>query len=417
MSSERILIISLGHPDFSRGGSEIAAYHFYEEMNKCGLDTYFLAAHNYPNIHRKETRSSYISEKEILFYTQMNNFFLFQTDDWYAVWHDFKNLLNHIKPTIVQFHHFLHLGIEMIRETKNYAIDNNVDVKIVLTFHEYALICANNGQMIKTGSNELCSRYHPIACSVCFSDKGPADFLLRELFFKSIIDVVDIFVCPSHFLMERYINWGVDRQKTVMIDNGQEAVEKLPKRELVDGERRCRFTYIGQINPFKGLDVLLNALDYLDENILQQVQIHYGSGLSNQTDPYRKTIKKLCKTHKKNVRMFGRYQNEDLPEILQETDWVVMPSIWWENSPLVIQESLKYGRPLLVSNIGGMAEKVTDGKNGLHFPKGNPAALARVIKQAMNDRGLYDTLYENIETPLTIQESTTQYLNLYGIKT
>jgi glycosyltransferase involved in cell wall biosynthesis len=62
--------------------------------------------------------------------------------------------------------------------------------------------------------------------------------------------------------MERYIKWGIESDKLVMIDNGQPAVQKLPKRELSDDQDRCVFTYIGQINPFKGLDVLLDALGY-----------------------------------------------------------------------------------------------------------------------------------------------------------
>lgn len=416
MRGERILIISLGHPEFSKGGSEIAAYNFYKEMSKRGIDTYFLAAHRFPNIPRGDTRSSFLSEKEILFYTQMENFFLFNAGDLFGIWNPFKKLLHHIKPTIVQFHHYLHLGIEMIREVKNYAIDKDTEVKIFLTLHEFNLICANNGQMVKTDSKELCPNYNPISCSVCFPEKTPNEFLLRELFLKSMIQLVDGFVSPSQFLQNRYIEWGIDKDTISMIDNGQEPVKKLLPRKLVDNEKRRVFTYLGQINLFKGLDVLIDALNYLDKKTLKEIRIHvYGGGLETQTLEYQEKVKKLIHKHRKTVTLFGRYLTEDLPEILQETDWVVMPSIWWENSPLVIQESLKYGRPLLVSNIGGMAEKVTHEKNGLHFPRNNPSALARTMKRAMTDADLYDTLYQNIEPPVSVQETTTQYLRLYGI--
>ena len=57
-------------------------------------------------------------------------------------------------------------------------------------------------------------------------------------------------------------------------------------------------------------------------------------------------------------------------------DWIVMPSIWWENSPVVIQEASCIGRPPIVSDIGGMAEKVRDGVDGLHFRAGSPEDLA-----------------------------------------
>ena len=63
----------------------------------------------------------------------------------------------------------------------------------------------------------------------------------------------------------------------------------------------------------------------------------------------------------------------DLPRLMAEVDWVVVPSLWWENSPLVIQEAFLHGRPVICSDIGGMAEKVTDGVNGLHFRAGDRA--------------------------------------------
>ena len=77
---------------------------------------------------------------------------------------------------------------------------------------------------------------------------------------------------------------------------------------------------------------------------------------------------------------------------MQSVDWMVMPSIWWENSPIVIQEAFFHGRPLICSNIGGMAEKITDGVNGLHFRVGSPEDLADRMTQAMSTPELWDRL-------------------------
>jgi glycosyltransferase involved in cell wall biosynthesis len=65
---------------------------------------------------------------------------------------------------------------------------------------------------------------------------------------------------------------------------------------------------------------------------------------------------------------------------MRSVDWVVVPSTWWENSPLVIQEARVTGTPILASNIGGMAEKVRDGVDGLHFLAGSPLDLASKIE-------------------------------------
>src|ERR1044071_1235531 len=78
-------------------------------------------------------------------------------------------------------------------------------------------------------------------------------------------------------------------------------------------------------------------------------------------------------------------------------DWVVVPSIWWENSPLVIQEAFQHGRPVICSDIGGMAEKVAHGVNGLHFRAGDARSLASTIRTAAETPGLWERLREGIQ--------------------
>lgn len=78
----------------------------------------------------------------------------------------------------------------------------------------------------------------------------------------------------------------------------------------------------------------------------------------------------------------GRYDAGDVLGLMRLSGWVVVPSIWWENSPVVIQEARRAGVPLIVSDIGGMAEKVRPGLDGLHFRRGNAPDLARVLLAA-----------------------------------
>jgi glycosyltransferase involved in cell wall biosynthesis len=94
-------------------------------------------------------------------------------------------------------------------------------------------------------------------------------------------------------------------------------------------------------------------------------------------------------------------------------DWVVVPSIWWENSPLVIQEAFCHRRPVICSNIGGMAEKVDDRVNGLHFAVGDPAALAATLELAATRSGLLDELRAGIKAPPTVAETADACLKIY----
>jgi len=89
-----------------------------------------------------------------------------------------------------------------------------------------------------------------------------------------------------------------------------------------------------------------------------------------------------------NVRLNGPYDETRVDMLMQSVDVIIMPSVWWENSPLVIQEALRNGRPVICSDIGGMAEKVRDGIDGFHFHTGNAMALAALLKRLADDRQL-----------------------------
>ena len=94
--------------------------------------------------------------------------------------------------------------------------------------------------------------------------------------------------------------------------------------------------------------------------------------------------------------------------------WLIVPSIWWENSPLVIQEAFAAGRPVLCSNVGGMAEKVEDGVNGLHFRVNNAADLARLMERCSTAPELWNKLRQGIPTPPAIEETVDRLLALYA---
>ncbi len=415
MQTKKILIVSHAHPKFSKGGGEIAAYNMYQELNRQGYDTYFLAAHNNEKAHHGHTPFSIINEKEILFFMSSFDYFLQTSYDKITAWKDFRKLLEMIQPDIIHFHHYIHLGLEKIREAHRYK-EKRGNVKIILTLHEYIAICANNGQMVKRDTDALCYASGYVDCSKCFPDKNPTDFFMRDIYIKSFFELVDHFISPSHFLIQRYTDWGLNREKFLMFENGQVPVEGFhkSKKTLGKSKKRATFAYFGQINIYKGLDILLEALDYLDKSRLKHLRLHiHGSGIENQPEVFQKKIKTYFKKYKENIIFFGNYEIEELPDFMENVDWVIVPSSWWENSPLVIQEAFKFGRPIIVSNIGGMAEKVIDGKNGLHFKVRNPRSLAEKLTQAISDIELYDKLYDGISEPLTIEESIWEHLGVY----
>src|SRR6185503_9312495 len=114
-----------------------------------------------------------------------------------------------------------------------------------------------------------------------------------------------------------------------------------------------------------------------------------------------------------NVTLAGKYDHEHLPRLMGDVDWVMVPSRWWENSPLVIQEAFIHGKPVICSDIGGMAEKVTDGVDGLHFRAGDRTSLADVIERGVTTPGLWETLQAGVQPIYSMEDHVASLTELY----
>ena len=141
------------------------------------------------------------------------------------------------------------------------------------------------------------------------------------------------------------------------------------------------------------------------------VSIH--GNVSLQTEEFQKAFAAKLASSEGKAQFHGVYTPESLPKLMQDVDWVVVPSIWWENSPLVIAEAMRHKRPVICSDIGGMAEKIQHGVNGLHFAVRDSFSLAEVMKKAIADTSIWDKLVKGINSPSTIQECVDEYTVLY----
>lgn len=409
-TKQKILVIAHGHPDHSKGGAEVAAYNLFKEYEKQGVDTLFLARSGEKS-HGGSVFSTRNGGREILFHTGIGDWFNLQCLEAKHMYQDFADLLKRYQPTVVHFHHYAHMGLEMIKVVRN-TLPN---VKILFTLHEYMAICFNNGQMVKKNSTKLCYESNPTDCAQCFPEKSSADFFMRKQYIQAIFELVDKFISPSHFLIDRYKAWGIPEEKMVMIENGQPASHGSEPRLLAEGEKRGRFAFFGQINPFKGVDVLLEAFAALPENIQEQVHLDiHGANLHLQEESFQEKIGILLEKLEGTVTLHGSYEPHEMPRLLKECDWMIIPSIWWENSPMVIQESYNHGRPVISADIGGMAEKIIDGETGYHFRKGSHQSLTSVIEKAA--LGVeWDAIRSNILRPLSIEECADVHLNLVHV--
>jgi glycosyltransferase involved in cell wall biosynthesis len=114
------------------------------------------------------------------------------------------------------------------------------------------------------------------------------------------------------------------------------------------------------------------------------------------------------------VTFRGPYAHAELPKLMADLHWVVVPSVWWENSPLVIQEAFFHRRPVICSDVGGMAEKVRDGVDGIHFRVGDALGLARAFERASSSPELWRSLREGIREPHSMDAHVQKLLGRYG---
>jgi glycosyltransferase involved in cell wall biosynthesis len=301
------------------------------------------------------------------------------------------------------------LGIEAIALVRRIL----PHARIVVTFHEYLAICANHGQMIKPAKRQLCHAASPASCNSCFPDRSPAQFFSREQHLKNHLLLADAFVSPSRFLLDRYSAWGLPAERFRVIENGVEGTP-APPRPLRGGGRRDRFGFFGQITEFKGLHIVLDAIGQLNDELWGDATLSvFGGNLEYQPEVFRDRFAKLMIGAGPRARFFGSYRQQDLAALMADVDWVIMPSIWWENSPVVIQEAFLHRRPLLVSGIGGMAEKVRPEIDGLHFRAGSPESLADAMTRALSEPGLWPRLSQAAPIPPDAAAMAAEHLALY----
>lgn len=372
----KVVFISHGHPELSKGGAEVASWNLYKHLNENGYDCLYIARTDGPS-HGGSTFSK--RGDEILFHTSMSDWFNLSTSNLKPLFSDLSELLQQFSPDIVHIHHYAHIGIEIFPAIKR-AVPN---AKVLFTIHEFMAMCMHNGQMVKRESLKLCDKASTSDCSKCFPTHSPGDFLLRKSYVLDQLSYVDEFISPSRFLAERYIDWGIPAEKMHVIENVLPDIVPIPPRPIKEGEKRTKFAFFGQINPYKGIDILLQALLLLPPHLKSTVTVDiHGANLDAQTSDFKEKVERLLEKVEGMVEIRGPYEPEQLKNRIADCDWVIIPSIWWENSPVVIQEAINFGRPLIGSNIGGMLEKI-DNQAGLTFEARSANALANAMEKAV----------------------------------
>jgi glycosyltransferase involved in cell wall biosynthesis len=318
-------------------------------------------------------------------------------------------------------------------------------IPVVLTLHDFWFLCQRLILMQPDGT--ICDgRVTPSDCALCLakdqrryrwadkltgglagqalvagSNKGwqPFQWLLggsakietlegrRRILMEALLQVERI-IAPSRFLKQvfvqngfpaekiDYYRYGLDTERLTRLGQARAALAAQDSRRPAAG-RSLRIGYLGQILPHKGVDVLVEAFRRVDQKVSGAAEaslVIYGALGRDPT--YDARLKRLAGTDPR-ITFAGGYAADQLLAILLGLDVVVVPSIWLENSPLVIMEAQAAGLPVIATNLGGMAEMVRHEQNGLLFKRKDAPDLAQQLERLLTEPGLLAKLSAGVD--------------------
>lgn len=421
----KLLYVVHGFPPDTWAGTEIYTYNIAKEMQRRGHDVRILArgpgTGDEPEftceleefqglkIHRMTHRLAHASLEES---------YLKQGPETV-----FRQVLQDFTPDVVHFQHLIHLSAGLV------DIAARRGIATVVTCHDYWALCPRV-QMIRPDGS-ICATNMGSGCFLCVKEKalgqvesaakldkaGGAVFeavaklakgashradeyamlRAREKAVPEAYARADLRISPSQFLRSKYlehshlVDGGFDPHTFLFSDNGMRTdhVEALEKKPDPDG--KVRFGFVGSLVWYKGGEVLVQAMRALEARGLgDRAHLNVYGGFDPEKDEHHRTLAELAEGAP--VTFHGRFDNARLSEVYAEIDVLVVPSVWYENSPITIHEAFLTETPVLASAIGGMAEFVRDGVDGLHFAVGDPHDLAAKMERLISEDGLLETL-------------------------
>jgi glycosyltransferase involved in cell wall biosynthesis len=417
VSPLRVLYVAHNHPTLHPGGAEAYALELYEAMREAPDVEPVLLARIGSNVARQRVAhpgtpfSSVNGDPNQYFVfteTEHFDFFTLTSRDKSLYSQHLTNFLLAHRPDVVHLQHTHFIGLDLLSQIRRVL----PEAAIVYTLHEFLPICHRDGQMVRRFSTELCGEASPRRCHECFPEISEQSFFLRQRFVKGQFDNVDRFLAPSAQLMEKYLDWGIEPGRIEVEEYGR----RQPAVRAPDPARTrtpANIGFFGQLSSFKGAKVMLEAMSLLDDDVEAHLWLH-GANLELQTEEFQAEFAEMHASIKDRVTFRGPYEHSELPKLMAELHWVVVPSIWWENSPLVIQEAFFHRRPVICSDVGGMAEKVRDGVDGIHFRVGDAFSLAKAFETAATSPKLWSSLRSGIREPYAMDAHVARLQGMYG---
>jgi len=301
-----------------------------------------------------------------------------------------KNKIKTFNPNIIHVHNLYPLISPSIL-----PVISKMNIPIVMTVHNYRLICPNGMFFNKMKICEKCSGGKEWNCLLnnCASSYFKSfSYFLRNYYArkKEFYSHIDKYICLTNFQLKKLIENGFDKDKLTVIHNFYQNNNAEFKRKKFGNY----IAFVGRITEEKGINILFESA-----KLLPKIPFKLAG------DYDKKLL--LKKDIPKNVTFLGRIKGQELISFYENARFLVFPSIWYEGFPMVLIEAMSYKLPIIATNIGGISEIVDDGLTGLLFEYMNINDLTEKIIRLWEDPELCIEYGEN---------GYQKYIKLYNIE-
>ncbi len=224
------------------------------------------------------------------------------------------------------------------------------------------------------------------------------------------IGLVDRVIAPTRFMRDMLASNGIGGERVEVSHYGIDTknVREAPKNRNVPPPLRVGF--IGTLGPHKGCDTLIRAFKALPESLEATLTIY---GNLEKFRPFVKKLRRLTAADER-ITFAGTFPPERIGHVLSEMEVLVVPSRWYENTPLVVYSAFAAGTPVVATDLGGLSEVVENEKNGLLFRLEKVGQLASQLRRLGEEPGLVEKLRAGIGPVKTVGENADELEILYA---
>ena len=429
----RVLLVSHLYPPDHRAGTELYTEALARSLVQRGHEVHVLCTHkdigcidlSIEECEQDGVRVHRLTQN--LFYRRFR-----ETFDHPRIEICIAQILGRLKPDIVHVQHLLYLSHGVMEQAQAYG------ARILATLHDFGLECARFGQLVDA-DGKLCHDVEPERCGTCLArfdwrqsgiqrwagkglaqlrswtginlapaavqmagrrSQGPDDpvgatvpaqaasmaevSVERRAVLLAAYRLAERVFCPSEFLAARALAAGLDPERVEVLPTGVamgrlQALERKPR--ALGAPLRVQF--LGTMVPLKGAHVLIGAWEQLGEDLRRGASLHLN-GPDDHAPDYAGALAE--RAQRIGAHWGGRLDSEGVAQALGQADVVVVPSLWFENRPLVILEAQRAGAAVLVSDLGALPELVPDAD--WRFRAGDEADLAAVLRRLIRNPDL-----------------------------